>query len=166
MPRFHLVPSIVVLALTIGLATNDVLAQEGTPAPTDDTFPLPPGVTSQPLGSGTVASLPATPARIEMLRVTFAPGSVLRLPAASPSLALVYVESGTLTARIDAPIAITRAAPSGSTSKREEIAAGTQFMAGPGDSFVGPAHTMVEARNDGQEPLTLLMAVVQPAPSP
>ena len=166
MPRLPMALVTIALALSIGLDAYHVVAQEATPAPAGEAFPLPPGVTSQPLGSDTVATLPATPARIEMLRVTFAPGSALRLPAESPSLALVYVEAGTLTARIEAPVAITRAASPGAAPDREEIPAGTEFSAGPGDSFIGPAHTPVEVRNDGQEPLTLLMAVVQPAPSP
>jgi hypothetical protein len=125
---------------------------------------LPAGVTQQNLAVGSAAPLLPAGAIIELARFTFAPGAVVVLPEASPSLALVYVESGILSVRIEAPVTLTRAA-GGSPGEPETIPAGTAFTADQGDFFVGPPHVAVEARNDEPEPLVLLMAVLEPAPA-
>ena len=88
------------------------------------------------------------------------------LPEASPSLALVYVESGVLSVRINAPVTLARdqqrlAAARGTGS----VPAGTAFTADADDFFVSPPRVAVEARNDGAESLVLLMAVLDPAPA-
>ncbi len=102
---------------------------------------------------------------VGLLRLTFPPGAVLPLEEGDPSLALVYVESGTLTVRIEAPVTVLRASGDGAAEARQvEIAAGTEFMAGPGDSFVSPAVIEGEARNDGTEPVVVLAAIVEPEP--
>ena len=69
---------------------------------------LPAGITRQDLAVGSAAPLLPTGATIELVRFTFAPDAIVVLPEASPSLALVYVESGTLSVRIDAPVTVTR----------------------------------------------------------
>ena len=149
-------------ALLVLGAGGPVAARKGTPEAGAEGFALPAGVTAERLAAGPAAPLPPAPAVLELVRFTFAPGAVLHLPAASPALALVYVEAGTLTARVAAPVTITRAGPGGAAGE-EAIAAGTEFTAGRGDFFVGPPHAAVEARNDGSEPLVLLMAVLEPA---
>jgi hypothetical protein len=153
----------VVVVLSAG---SPVAGQESTPQVEAERFELPAGVTAERLAAGPAAPLPPAPLVLELVRFTFAPGAVLQLPAESPSLALVSVEAGTLTARVAAPVMITRAAPLGTPSAPEAIAAGTAFRAGPGDAFVGPPQVAVEARNDGAEPLVLLMAVLEPAAGP
>ena len=140
-----------------------VAGQVATPQAEAEGVTLPAGVTAERLAAGLAEPLPAEPVILELVRFTFAPGTVLHLPEENPSLALVYVEAGTLTARVAAPVMITRAAPVGSPSTPEAIAVGTEFSVGPGGSFVGPPHVAVEARNDGAEPLVLLMAVLEPA---
>jgi hypothetical protein len=148
-----------VLVLAVG---SPVAGQVATPQAEAEGFPLPAGVTAERLAAGPAEPLPPAPLVLELVRFTFAPGAVLHLPAESPSLALVSVEAGTLTARVAAPVMITRAAPKSAPSPPEAIAAGTAFRAGPGDSFVGPPHVAVEVRNGGSEPLLLLMAVLEP----
>jgi hypothetical protein len=149
-----------VLVLAVG---SPVAGQAATPQAEAEGFPLPAGVTAERLAAGPAAPLPPTPLVLELVRFTFAPGAVLHLPAESPSLALVSVETGTLTARVAAPVMINRASLMGTPSAPKTIPAGTEFTAEPGDSFVGPPHVAVEARNDGSEPLVLLMAVLEPA---
>jgi quercetin dioxygenase-like cupin family protein len=149
---------IVVVALLATLTGGSLNAQEGTPA-AEEAFMLPEGVTAEPLAGAVTQIVPPAPALMELIRFTFEPGAVLHLPEESPSTALVYVEAGTLTARVAATLTVTRAAVGGT---REEIAAGTEFTAEAGDFFIGPAHIAVEARNDGPEPLVLLMAVIEP----
>ena len=156
------------LAITFASASlvlavaGPVAGQVGTPQV--EGFPLPTGVTAEHLAAVSAEALPQAPVIIELVRFTFAPGAVLQLPEESPSLALVYVESGTLTARIAEPVLITRVMPMDIPSTPEAIAAGTEFSAGPGDSFVGPPHVAVEARNDGSEPLVTLAGCPQPRP--
>jgi quercetin dioxygenase-like cupin family protein len=149
-----------VLVLAVGIP---VAGQVATPQVETEGFPLPAGVTAERLAAGPAEPLPPAPLVLELVRFTFAPGAVLHLPAESPSLALVSVEAGTLTARVAAQTVITRAAPRGIPSAPEAIAAGIEFTAGPGDSFMGPPNVAVEARNDGSELLMLLMAVLEPA---
>jgi len=151
--------SVAVLMLT---ASRAIAAQPATPQ-AGMGVALPAGVTQQNLAIGLAAPLLPAGAIIELARFTFAPGAVVGLPEASPSLALVYVESGILTVRIDAPMTLTRAT-SDSSGKLETIPAGTAFTAVQSDFFVGPPHVAVEARNDGREPLVLLMAILEPAP--
>ncbi len=150
-------------AVLVLAAVGPVAAQVATPQAEAEGVVLPAGVTAERLAAGPAEPLPPEPVVLELVRFTFAPGAVLQLPAESPSLALLYVEAGALTARVAAPVMITRAAPIGTPSTPEAIAAGTAFTAGPGDSFVGPPHVAVEARNDGADPLVLLMAVLEPA---
>jgi len=147
-----------VLVLT---ASRAIAAQPATPQ-AEMGVELPAGVTQQNLAVGSAA--PLLPGGIiELARFTFAPGAVVVLPEASPSLALVSVESGILSVRIAAPVTITRVAPGGNPEEPETIPAGTMFTADQGDFLVGPPHVAVEARNDGSEPLVLLMAVLEPA---
>ena len=153
-------------AVSILAADSPVAGQVATPQAAAEGFPLPAGVTAERLAAGPAEPLPPAPLVLELVRFTFAPGAVLQLSAESPSLALVSVAAGTLTARIAAPVMITRAAPMGTPSTPEAIAAGTAFRAGPGDAFVAPPQVAVEARNDGAEPLVLLMAVLEPAAGP
>ena len=96
-------------ALLVLGAGGPVAAQKGTPEAGAEGFALPAGVTAERLAAGPAAPLPPAPAVLELVRFTFAPGAVLQLPAESPSLALVAVEAGTLTARVAGPVMITRA---------------------------------------------------------
>jgi quercetin dioxygenase-like cupin family protein len=162
MRRLRVLAIIFTLAALVLAAGSSVAGQVGTPQAEPEGFPLPPGVAAERLAAVPAEPLPPAPVILELVRFTFAPGAILHLPEESPSLALVYVEAGALTARVAAPLVITRAAPIGTPSAPEAIAAGTEFTAEPGDSFVGPPHVAVEARNDGSEPLVLLMAVLEP----
>lgn len=160
MQRWQALTVAMVSTVLLALAGGAMTAQERTPPAEPGEFALPEGITREPLALDVTETLPAAPAAMEMLRFTFAPGAVMQLPAESPSTALVYVEAGTLTARVDAPVTVTRATVGGA---RVTIAVGTEYIAETGDFFIGPAYVGVEARNDGTEPLALLMAVIQPA---
>ncbi len=74
------------------------------------------------------------------------------------------VPNAALTVRIEAPVTVSRA-PGGAPAAQENIAAGTEFDAGPGDSFVSPAVIAGEACNDGAEPVVVLAAIVEPEPA-
>jgi quercetin dioxygenase-like cupin family protein len=148
-----------VFALLAATQTGSVLGwQEGTPS-ADEEAMLPEDVTAEPLAAASTEAIPQPPALMELIRFTFEPGAAIHLPEQSPSTALVLVESGTLTARVGAPVMVTRSSVGW---QQETIDAGTEFTAGAGDFFIGPAHVAVEARNGGSEPLVLLMAVIEP----
>jgi mannose-6-phosphate isomerase-like protein (cupin superfamily) len=91
------------------------------------------------------------------LHITVAPGSVFTGPADDPSVGLNLVESGELTLRLEAAVTVNRA------SGPEEVAAGTEFTLGPGESFIWPPNVAGELRNDGPEPVVQLLAFLAPA---
>ena len=158
------------LLLALGGLAAPLAAQEATP-PAEEEFP-PEGVGFFPLGFGTAEELPAAPADLVLVRFTLEPGASIPADAGDPSAALVYVEAGALTVRVDAPVRVTRAAviaafatpgaePEGPPMP-EEVAAGTAFTLAAGDSVVLPPNVAAELRNDGQERVVGLAAIVAP----
>jgi hypothetical protein len=97
------------------------------------------------------------PAFIAIYRFTNAPGSVYTSSADDPGIALITVESGAPTWRLEKSVTITR------TTGPEDVAAGTDFTLGPGESFVWPGYVAGELRNDGPEPAVTLVAFLAPA---
>ena len=174
MPRF-VAPIAVVALVLVGLLVAGrgdplALAQEGTP-PAEEEFELPEGVAFIPLGYGTAEKLPAAPADLLLARFTLEPGAGFDLDANDPSVALVYVEAGTLTVQVDAPIRVTRAAALAAFATPEamatppapeEVAAGTAFTLAAGDSAVFPPNVAGEVRNEGAEGVAGLVALVEP----
>ena len=169
------VPIAVVAVVLVGLLAagrvTATAAQEGTPA-AEEMAP-PEGVTFEPLGFGTAEELPETPADVVLARFTLDPGTGFPIEADDPSVALVYVEAGALTARVEAPVRVTRAATiaafatpgaveEGAVPEPEEVAAGTEFALAAGDSAFFPLNAPGEIRNDGPERVVGLVAVVEP----
>lgn len=149
--------------LLIGLVVSGHLSPSAT---AQNATPETAQVSLQALTFAPVGELPRGPAIVGIVRVTFPVGAVLPLEAGDPSLAVVYVESGSLTVRLDAPATILRAPEEGATDARqEESPAKTDFTLAPGDSFVSPAIIAGEARNAGTEPVIVLAAVVEPEPA-
>ena len=156
--------------LALGGLAAPLAAQEATP-PAEEAF-APEGVGFFPLGFGTAEELPAAPADLVLVRFTLDPGAGFPTEADDPSVALVYVEAGSLTAEVGAPVRVTRAAviaafatpgaePEGAPMP-EEVAAGTAFTLAAGDSAVFPPNVAGELRNDGQERVVGLAAIVAP----
>ena len=143
------------LVATIGRSTD---AQEAFSTPGPDEFELAPGQIGRELASGRFENPPAGPTHMGLLRVTTDPGSVTRGGGPDdPTGVLILIESGTLTARIEAPVTITR------TTGPEEVPANTDFTLGPGESFVWEPFVVGELRNDGQEPVVNFAAFLAPA---
>jgi mannose-6-phosphate isomerase-like protein (cupin superfamily) len=140
------------------------LAPDGTPAAV--AVELSAGVSADLLAADVTEAVPPVPALLELLRFTFAPGGYVELPETSPATALIYVEAGEMTVTMDAAAVVERSAPGAPNPERDEYAAGTEFTVAAGQSMIGPPLAAVDARNDGEEPLVILMAVVQPAPAP
>jgi len=148
--------SIAGLIVALGIASifahtsAPVAAQDGTPVP--GTLEIAPGVVAEEV------LIPAGEPAI--FRFHIDPGASVSFPDTDPSLSLVVVEAGTLTASFDGPIGITRAGAADAPA--EAVAAGTEFTASIGDYFVAPASTALELGNDGTETVTLLVATLFP----
>ena len=163
MRRVSVVVSLLAVVL-VGLAVAaGAVAQEGTPAPEEE-FELPEGVSFEALGYGTAAELPAAPADIALFRFGLEPGASFPLEEEA-SVALVYVESGVLTVVMEGPMTVLRAADAGTPFPMETatFAAGEEFTLEEGDSAIFPPAVAGEVRNDGTEPVALLVADVGPA---
>ncbi len=127
-------------------------AQEGTPP--SGGFEIAPGVMAEGLAFAEGQEVPS------LYRLTFAPGVVYPITPA-PDISLVYGEAGMLTITLDAPVTITQA---GATNvPGESVAAGIEFMLHTGDYAVFPPLAGGEARNDGQETASVVVAAIIPS---
>ena len=142
------------LVATIGRSTY---AQETFSTPGPGEFQLAPGQIGRELTSGRFEKPPAGPLHMGLLRITNEPGSVSSGGGPDdPTGALVLVESGEVTVRLEEPATITR------TTGPEEVPAGTDFTLGPGESFVWEPFVVGEVRNEGQEPAVTFAAFLAP----
>ena len=161
MRRVSAFVSIVALVLLGGVAlgVRPGAAQEATPTGDE----MAPGVAAAFLAGGPTAELPQRPGFLVLVRLTLEPGAVESADPDDPTFALIYVESGTVTLRAEAALPVARATPGGEFPAEEELAAGTELILGPGDSFAGPPNVAGELRNDGDTPAVLLAALAVPA---
>ena len=149
----------VIVAVLFGLLVVGSLgtrAQESIATPGPGEFELVPGQIGRELTSGRLENPPAGPLHLGLLRFTSYPGSVLTTPVDDPTAALILVESGEMTVRLEGAVTITR------TTGPEEVAAGTEFTLGAGESFVWAPNVAGELRIDGQEPAVTLVAFLAP----
>jgi quercetin dioxygenase-like cupin family protein len=162
-PFVSLVSVVAVALIGLGMlgGRSRVGAQETTPTLATST---PEAITVNAQAFAPVTALPASGV-LGVLRVTLASDAVLPADPSDPSTALILVEAGTLTVRVDAPIAVIRAgaefAP-GNPIPQESVGAGTEVMLGPGDAFVSPPHVSGQIRNPGASAVVLLLAVAFP----
>ena len=166
MRRLSVLASLLAVLL-VGLALGarfgaGALAQDGTPPPEEE-FELPEGVSFAALGYGTAEDVPAAPAELFLFRIGLEPGANFPLEPET-SVALVYVEAGELTAVIEIPMTVLRAASAGTPfpEATEAFAAGEEFTMAEGDSAIFPQDAAGELRNDGGEAVSLLVADVGP----
>jgi len=145
------------ITLVFGLFASQGLnpstsAQDATP-PSDQQAGAPEGVQFVDLASGTINVLSPGTANLALGRVRLAPGATLPFDPARPSVDLVFMASGTLTFRIEAPISVARSSRAGTPapSEPEDIPAGTEFTMSDGDSALFPPNAAGEVRNDGDD---------------
>jgi hypothetical protein len=143
----------VMIALMLG--TTVVAAQ-------DDGFGE--GVTLEFIGYGETAALPPGTTEIAQLRLIMEPGGSFPLDPEDPAVALVSVEAGAVTFAVDAPITVLHPAADGEPGPEdfEQFAAGEEFTMEQGDSAIFPPRVPGEARNDGEEEASLLIANIAP----
>jgi quercetin dioxygenase-like cupin family protein len=130
-------------------------AQDATPPSGQQAGP-PEGVSFVTLASGTIQILSPGTANLALGRIKFAPGATLPFDPTDPSVDLVFMGSGTLTFRVEAPISVARAGQAGTPvpTEPEDFAAGTEFTMSEGDSALFPPNASGEVRNDGDEDAT------------
>jgi quercetin dioxygenase-like cupin family protein len=160
-----IVLALVGLVLTGRWPSQPVRAQDATPS----AGMFPPGVTAQPLAVAPGLPL-SSPSDLVLVRLTIAPGTVFPNDPNDPSLALVYVESGTLTLHFTTPLVITRASamatlatPDAAFPAPEQVAANATATLNAGDSVVAPPNAGGDVRNEGTAPVVLLAAIVAPS---
>jgi hypothetical protein len=170
MRRVMVFVSVLAVVLLGGFAVGGLSVAIAAQPPTEELE----GVTFEPLGFGTAEELPAAPAFLQIFRVTLDPGASIPAEAGDPIVVLLYVESGSLTIQIEAPLQVTRATTieafatpgaveEGADLGPEEVAAGTEVTLEAGDSVVlGALAGAGELRNDGDEPVVGLGALVAP----
>ena len=101
--------------------------------------------------------MPASEDPPSLYRLRFAPGATLSF-VDDPAISLVYVESGALSLQLDA--AVSDARPDASSGDEED--ADTALTLSQGDYFVLPPLVAGEIRNEGQEPVSIVIAAITP----
>ncbi len=127
-------------------------AQESTPPAETTGVEVAPGVTFD--------LMPASEDPPTLYRLRFAPGATLAF-VDDPAISLVYVESGALSLQLDA--AVSDARPEASSEDEE---ADTALSLTQGDYFVLPPLVAGEIRNEGQEPMSIVIAAITPGVIP
>jgi quercetin dioxygenase-like cupin family protein len=132
----------------------------------------PEGVTFEPIAITSGVTMPS-PADMIAARFTVDPGAMLPLEASDPTGAMLIVESGTLTIRLDTAWAVSRSgslsaafataeATGTFTPSDEQIASGDEATLSTGDAAYIPGSITGEIRNDGDGPAVGLVVLVGP----
>jgi quercetin dioxygenase-like cupin family protein len=131
------------------------MAQDATPS-SEQQAGAPEGVSFVTLASGTIEVLSPGTANLVLGRARLDPGASIPFDPTDPSVDLVYMSSGTLTFRIDAPMTVARGVSAGTPvpAEPEEIPANTEFTMSDGDSALFPPNAAGEVRNDSNEEAT------------
>lgn len=131
-------------------------AQDATPAAETAAS----GVVAEEVAFARIEEMPESPAALRVVRYRFEPGAALVTDPAAETIAVLYVEQGTLTVQVDDPVSVTGG---GAATPIAEIAAGTAIELGPGQAIALPPAVTGEIRNGGQEPALVLASVIESA---
>jgi hypothetical protein len=167
----RLLPLVVLMLAVVGVVSAgrlpSAIAQSSTPLAGGTPMPG-----QEALAVGHVQELPPAPADLALFRFTLQPGESASIDQTDPSLALAYVEAGTLTVRFDRPLTVTRAnairammaTPEAmGMPATEQIPANATGTLNAGDSVVGLPYVGGELRNDGTTPVVILAALISPS---
>lgn len=155
-PKTRILSLLALLVLTIGVmvgpsqALGHVQSDASTPAPGT-------GITTEVLGGGEPDN--ATGLALALVRITFEPGAVAPLHT-HPGATAFFIESGEITfALVEGVATLT---PAGGTpeapSAKEELTAGSEVVLTAGDSVFYQADAVLDERNDGDEPVVILVS--------
>ena len=126
-------------------------AQEATPVPT-----VVGAITIEETRFGLANILPAAPALISSYRIAMPPGTQLAIDP-EPGFGAYRVASGTVTVALDEEITLTR-----DGVPHEVVPGGEEVQLAPSEGFMWLPESAGEVRNDGTEPVVLLVVVIVP----
>ena len=164
MRRGSVVALLFTLVLAIGASqglSSGTQAQDATP-PAEQQAGAPEGVSLVTLASGSIEVLAPGTANLALGRIRFVPGATFPFDPSDPSVNLLFMASGTLTFRVEAPMKVARGVEPGTPAptEPEEIPAGTEFTMSDGDAALFPPNASGEVRNDGDEDATAWVSAV------
>jgi hypothetical protein len=142
--------AILTLAVLLGSHTS-VRAQEATPVPT-----VVGEITIEETLFGLADIIPTAPVSIVHYRIDMPPGAQLIVDP-DPSLGMYRIASGMATVALAEEITLTRDGLSD-----EVVPAGEEVQLGPGDGFIWMPESAGQLRNDGTEPVVLLVVAIVP----
>jgi quercetin dioxygenase-like cupin family protein len=164
---------VVLVGVAAAFGSGAARAQDATPTAGGVAAPV--GVAFQPLGVAAGVTLPV-PADLTMARAGFDPGATFAFEASDPEGSLLLVESGELTIRVeeqawtvsrgaalDQAMANATEGEPDTSGVMEEVAMGQEATLRAGDVAYIPGNLTGEVRNDGQEPASALLVVIEPA---
>lgn len=137
---------VLVAATVVPQRASAVLAQE-----------LP---TAEPLLTMMLETLPAAPIRVQLFRMTLAPGATVPLHT-RPGPELNRIEAGTFGAVVQGTPLVERASDEGAEPEASPEA-GTEFSLTPGDQIVFPPQSSRTMRNLGETPAALVGVLFLP----
>jgi hypothetical protein len=151
--RRHPFLAITILTLAVLLlgGPTPAGAQEATPVPT-----VVGAITVEETRFGLADIVPAGPALISYYRIEMPPGTQLVVDP-DPGLGVHRVAAGTVTVAPSEDITLTR-----DGVPDEVVPGGEEAQLGPGDGFMWMPDMAGELRNDGAEPVVLLVVVIFP----
>lgn len=151
--RRHLSRAIAILTLAVLLVGRHppAHAQEATPVPT-----VVGAITIEETRFGLADIVPVGPALITYYRIEMPPGAQLALDP-DPGFGAYRVASGTVTVALDEEITLTR-----DGVPDQVVPGGQAVQLAPGEGFMWLAERGGEVRNDGTEPVVLLVVVIAP----
>jgi quercetin dioxygenase-like cupin family protein len=168
----------IMVTMVVGLALGTwpggiTFAQSATPSSGE--MQAPEGVTFTPLGIAPGVTLQGA-TDLTVARAVFAPGSGFPLDVSDPEGALIIMESGTLTFRVEeqgslisrgAAMQQAMASPMAGEPDMsgilEPVAKGQEATLQAGDVTYIPGNLTGEVRNTGQEPASVLLILTDPA---
>ena len=139
------------LAAILVASTISTDAQEATPVPT-----VVGEIRVEETRFGLADIVPVAPALILYYRIEMPPGTQLAV-APDPGLGAHRVASGTVTIALAEDVTLTR-----DGVPDEVLPAGEEARLGPGEGFLWTLEIAGELRNDGPEPVVLLIVAIFP----
>lgn len=139
----------------VGFPRGD--ARQATP-------PATPPVSSQILATGLPPAAPGE--TMYLYRVMVQPGARI-VPHTHPGTQVASIAAGELTYTVlQGEVTITRAASEGTPGPTERATSGQEIVLRPGDALVEQAGMIHQARNDGSEPVVILISSLFPTGEP
>jgi hypothetical protein len=125
------------------------------------------GLTADFVALGEVKPLPALPAQLAMVKLTFAPGAAEPQPGTYTGTVLARVDGGAFALTMTSGEGIVIRKPATPTdffsAQQEPLVAGVEATLNPGDMLWAASGTFLQTRNPGTDPATMVVFVLTAA---